>query len=281
MKIKYVIFQKRREDMTLAQYRDSCLELKERFTLKMLGEQAGVPKIIANIENNIKYGFFFRKLMVCMSVPLLPFDRFIELVKELMDQHGITSKEIGDYIGLPPSSMSKIFTKKKHHRDLSYAEAHDMINYIIQRMSLIPHNVETIIYSSKIQLLFAYENETILSIAKKMRENNVSQLPVFSQEKGYLGLVTELSLLKRILRVKLLENIEDLTKEPKVESLTGLKSLTIRDAGVVDRVPEYPMETNFREIAQLLTYYYAIPLFEGAKVVGIITRADILKLLTE
>jgi predicted transcriptional regulator len=149
-------------------------------------------------------------------------------------------------------------------------------------MSLIPCDAKTSEYSSKIELEAAYDDETISSIAKKMRKNEISQLPVFSREEGeYLGLVTELSLLKRILKFEPYETVHELKEKMKTpESLSDFKSMTVSEANVIEKIPDYPLETSFREIAQLLTHYYAIPLYEKTRVTGIITRADILKLLT-
>ena len=217
-----------------------------------------------------------------MSMPLLTLDLFIEFVKELRDQYGITMKEIGDHIGLPPSTMTKIFNQKTYRRDVSYIEAHDMISYILQKMSLVPHDAKTKDYCSKIKLKAAYDDETVSSVAKRMKKSNVSQLPVFSREKDeYLGLVTELSLLNRILKVEQSVTVDQLKEKMNLpESLLDFKSMTIAKANVIEKIPDYPIETSFREIAQLLTHYYAIPLYEKTRVTGIITRADVLKLLT-
>lgn len=217
-----------------------------------------------------------------MSMPLLPLDKYIELIRGLMREQGITSKEIGDHIGLPPSTMTKIFNQKTYRRDVSYIEAHDMISYVLQRMSLIPYDAKTSEYSSEIELEAIYDDETISSVAKKMREKEVSQLPVFSRkDREYLGLVTELSLLKRILRFEPFEAAYELKEKMNIpKSLSGFKSMTVAEANIIEKVPDYPLDTSFREIAQLLTHYYAVPLYEESRVTGIITRADILKLLT-
>ena len=215
-------------------------------------------------------------------MPLLPLDKYIELIRGLMREQGITSKEIGDHIGLPPSTMTKIFNQKTYRRDVSYFEAHVMFSYVLQRMSLIPYDAKTSEYSSEIELEAIYDDETISSVAKKMREKEVSQLPVFSRkDREYLGLVTELSLLKRILRFEPSEAAYELKEKMNIpKSLSGFKSMTVAEANIIEKVPDYPLDTSFREIAQLLTHYYAVPLYEESRVTGIITRADILKLLT-
>jgi hypothetical protein len=48
MKIKYLLFQKRREDLSLAQYKERCLAQKANLTEK-LSKKNGVVKIVANI----------------------------------------------------------------------------------------------------------------------------------------------------------------------------------------------------------------------------------------
>lgn len=119
-----------------------------------------------------------------------------------------------------------------------------------------------------------------------MENGDFSQLPVFDEKrKQWLGLVTDYTLLKR-------------TASPSTKTeenwLEELKKMRIRDAEVLDPVPIYPITASVSEIAQALTFHYAVLIDEAKQEdivdsrrkvehnnVGIVTRADYLKLLLQ
>jgi predicted transcriptional regulator len=104
-----------------------------------------------------------------------------------------------------------------------------------------------------------------------MFEKGYSQLPVKNRTSGdFLGIISEISIMKNILHPEV--------NNAKIISVDDLGSLTIRKAGVIEEIPTYPIGSKMVEITQVLMNYYAVLLTKEEKVVGIITRADILKL---
>jgi predicted transcriptional regulator len=55
--------------------------------------------------------------------------------------------------------------------------------------------------------------------------------------------------------------------------------MAIKDADVIDKTPVYSANTPVSEVAQALLFHYAILVLEEGGSVGIVTRADFLKLL--
>jgi predicted transcriptional regulator len=65
----------------------------------------------------------------------------------------------------------------------------------------------------------------------------------------------------------------------KEEWLSDLGKMKIKDADVVDIVPSFPLTSCIIEIAQALVYHYAVLVVETSRKVGIVTRADFLRLI--
>ena len=61
--------------------------------------------------------------------------------------------------------------------------------------------------------------------------------------------------------------------------LDEFKKMTLEKAEVIDQAPTYSLDTPIAEIAQALLFHYAILIFKERGKVGIITRADFLKII--
>lgn len=55
--------------------------------------------------------------------------------------------------------------------------------------------------------------------------------------------------------------------------------MKIKEAGIIDDVPIFPISSSMTEIAQALVYHYSVLVMEEGRKVGIVTRADFLRLL--
>jgi len=208
--------------------------------------------------------------------PIHPKEQVIAKIKILQDELNITAKDISKAIGITETAMSKVFTGK---RDLSYEEAQKMINYVSGRASIIPHSDGVKKYAttfSKVE--WAYNDETVAEVASRMFKKGFSQLPVKNRSTGGIrGIVSEINILKRILHPE--------ANEKKIGSLEEMKQLSIEEAGVIEDSPKYSIGSKMVEVSPVLNNYYAVLLTRGdsitstEEVVGIMTRADILKLL--
>lgn len=120
------------------------------------------------------------------------------------------------------------------------------------------------------EMVLAHASEAVGDVIAKMKQANVSQLPVVDAEEALLGLVTEANLLNYLL----------------TQQSSDAARMTIQEAGVIDTdvytlTPEMSIETAMSifgtaKIA-LVTENAGN---EGKKVVGILTQIDMLDFLT-
>jgi predicted transcriptional regulator len=201
--------------------------------------------------------------------PILPKEQVIERVRLIVKEYRITQEELAQAIDITKTGVSKVF---KGTRDLSYEEVQKMINYVSGRASIIPPEALAKNYATTFDdLAWAHDDEALTEVSKRMFEKGYSQLPVKNRTSGdFLGIISEISVMKNILHPEV--------NNAKIISVDDLGSLTIRKAGVIEEIPTYPIGSKMVEITQVLMNYYAVLLTKEEKVVGIITRADILKL---
>jgi predicted transcriptional regulator len=202
--------------------------------------------------------------------PITPKEKVIEEVKALMIELRISAAELSRAIKITETGISKAFSGD---RDLSYEEVQRIINYVIGRASVIPADEKVSKYATTFDKLnWAYDDESVNQVSDRMFSEGYSQLPVKHRGTGeFLGIVSESSILRLILHPE--------TTERKLGSLEELGMLKIGEAGIIDEPPQYPIGSKMIEVSQVLTNYYAVLLTSEEKVVGIVTRADILKLL--
>lgn len=208
--------------------------------------------------------------MVRSLNPILPKEKVIEEVRALMGELHISAAEMSRAIRITETGISKVFSGD---RDLSYEEVQRMINYVIGRTSIIPAEESVSRYATTFDRLnWAYDDETVSRVSERMFSKGYSQLPVKSRGSGdFLGIVSESSILKRVLHPKV--------DGRRLGSLEEMGTLLVVDAGVIEEPPQYPMAAKMIEVSQVLTNYYVVLLTSGEKVVGIVTRADVLGLL--
>jgi predicted transcriptional regulator len=121
-------------------------------------------------------------------------------------------------------------------------------------------------------IVSVFVDDSVDEAAKKMREGGFAQLPVLKRGTNECkGIVTDFALLKRMLSPSTVS---------KEKWLTDLGKMKIKDADVVDIVPSFPLTALFIEVAQALIYHYAVLIVEADRKVGIVTRADFLRLLS-
>jgi cystathionine beta-synthase len=121
------------------------------------------------------------------------------------------------------------------------------------------------------ELVVARCVEPVSDVIAKMKQHDVSQLPVVGERDQLLGLVTEVSLLSYLLR------------QPGGEAT----QTPIEDAGVIDSsVPTLSPETPIESLMSVFSTTSValvterIPGSEDRQVVGIITKIDLLDFLT-
>lgn len=199
-----------------------------------------------------------------MIEPLKPKERFLDDIREKIRELGISQTELGQYLFLHQPDISKILSGRKQ---LRYNEAEQIVSYIFGKMSLIPPESEAREKAtSEVELEWAYSDEKLKDVAKRMFCKGFSQLPIMDRAGNeFLGVISELSIIRRMMRPNL--------------SLQEWRETRIEDAGIVESFIRFSPNTPTHEVAQLLLSYPAILLEEKLQITGIITRADLLKYL--
>ncbi len=111
-------------------------------------------------------------------------------------------------------------------------------------------------------VIYIKPEDTILEASKIMEEHKISQLPVIKNG-IQVGCVTEDLLIKVIAKEKNLSKIAN----KKVEDIMG------------DGFPVVTKKTELSVISKLLENSQAVLVSERGKIIGIVTKADILKLI--
>ena len=166
------------------------------------------------------------------------------------------------------SGVSKLLRGK---RRLSYTEAGHITSFLISKMALLPPNAladENAVKED--ELSWAYSDERLCDVAERMFKNGFSQLPVRDRVfNSFMGIVTELSILRRIM----------MPNEKSVKDLLSWSKTSIDEAEVIDDVISLAHNTLIAEVAENLMRNPAILLTKLGGIVGIVTRADILRYL--
>jgi len=199
-------------------------------------------------------------------------ETIIQYLKKGLERTGLTQEEVGEILSLDQSAVSRLLTGISR---LRYKEAYDVVLLILKHVSSIPIEPASKHHTASKNVEAVYSDELILEAAKKMWNGSFTQLPVFErQTEKCVGIVTDLALLRRMLNP-----IKVKTKETW---LKDMKNMQIKNADVIDEVPKYPSDSPLIEVAEGLMHHYAVLTEEetGRKV-GIVTRADFLKLLIQ
>ena len=122
--------------------------------------------------------------------------------------------------------------------------------------------VDDILRQKKIQVILARTSDTKDQVIARMKQYDISQLPVIGDEGGYAGMVTELDLLNHLLRVE--------HHDPS-ESVADIVS---QDAAAVVG-PETPLGA----LSEIFAMGKVAVAMEDSNVVGIVTKIDLIDYL--
>jgi len=203
-----------------------------------------------------------------MLDPLKSKSMFLDEIRQTMRRTGVSESQLGDHLSMSQSGVSKLLRGK---RRLSYTEADHITSFLISKMALLPPNAiadEKAVKED--ELSWAYSDERLCDVAERMFKNGFSQLPVRDKvSNSFMGIVTELSILRRIM----------IPNEKSVKDLLCWRETSIDEAEVIDDVISLAHNTLIAEVAENLMRNPAILLTKLGGIVGIVTRADILRYL--
>lgn len=200
-------------------------------------------------------------------IQIPPEETLLQLIKQGLKDAKISQRKLAETLETDQASISRKLARKRSFR---LDEISDITKLIIVQMSSIPDEPISEHYISSQNVVFAYSDDSVWEAARKMKDGSFTQLPVIDKKTKYcLGIVTDFTLLKRMLSPTTVSK----------DWLNQLKDTKIKDVGVIDEAPTFTFNASIIEIAQALVYHYAVLISEGKEKVGIVTRADFLKLL--
>jgi len=155
--------------------------------------------------------------------PLIPEKKLTELIDEKMYELGISQRNLEDELDIPQPLISRSL---KIGREFKYNEAQKIIQYLLQKRSLIPTHLKAIDYATTGEdLVFAYDDESVGDLVAKMKGLGFSQIPIKRKADGnWIGVVTDLGILKMLLPS---------SREPISKDRTKIGSTQIQDSGLI------------------------------------------------
>ena len=179
----------------------------------------------------------------------------LEYIRQTRIKLGITQRKLASLTGISTSMINQIETGR-------CKPSYDTAKKIFEILSSLEGNSSkkaADLCSTKI--IFAQKNDTLYNVVEKMRDNFVSQIPIFDGQK-IVGIVSEDNLAK-----KMVENEEK-----------DLKKMTIEMA-MESPPPLVDSQTPAKALVPLIRFAKCILVTERGNVIGIITTTDILKMV--
>ena len=167
----------------------------------------------------------------------------LEEIRKARKRAGLSQAELSSMVGISQSHLAKIEGGKV---DPSYG----LVSRIFDALEHAEKD-ECWQYMSR-DMLIARKGDKVEYIALKMKEKGYSQVPILDEGKT-IGLLTE----NRILDLK-----------------KPYEKLLVEEA--MEEVVIVPKETNYSAIILLLKQFQAVLVQEKSKLVGIITRTDLI-----
>jgi predicted transcriptional regulator len=169
---------------------------------------------------------------------------------------GLTQKQLAQLAGVSQSLIAKLESNKIN-------PSYDKVKAIFDALESLEMRTE--FHAADVlhnKVIGVHKNEPVSKAVKLMMEYGYSQLPVFDDE-NVVGNVSEKTILEQIASGKNFAEISKLSVEDIME----------------EGFPQVGKKTPLRVVSNLLQVYSAVLVSEKGKVVGIITKADLLKVL--
>ncbi len=171
-------------------------------------------------------------------------------------QLGLKQAELAKLAGISQSLIAKLESGKI---DSSYTKVKTIFD-ALDRLE-----AKTKIQEKKIapnEVISVQKNEQVSSVVKLMKDHGYSQIPVFNGRQS-VGSISEKSILRQILAGKDMVQISKLPAEDVME----------------EAFPQVSEDAPLSLISSLLQTYSAVLVSKKGDVVGIITKADLLRIL--
>ena len=180
----------------------------------------------------------------------------LEDIAKRRRQLGLKQSELAKMAGVSQSLIAKL---EAGTIDSSYTKVKTIFD-MLERLEF-----KTKVQAGKVlhkNVVTVQKNEPVTKVVKLMKEHGYSQIPVF-EGKYSVGSISEKAILRQILAGKDLEQISKLSTEEIME----------------EAFPQINEDAPLSLISSLLQTYSAVLVSRKGEVIGIITKADLLRML--
>ena len=169
---------------------------------------------------------------------------------------GLTQKDLAKMAEVSQSLIAKLESGKI---DPSYTKTKGVFDVLESLEMRREGSVEQILHNNVISI---QGSETVSKAVQLMREHGFSQVPVFDGE-HVIGSITERTVLSQILSGK---------------DLASMSILSVKEI-MDESFPQVGEKAPLSLVSNLLHVYPAVLVSKKGKVIGIVTKADLLKML--
>ncbi|MCJ7722224.1 CBS domain-containing protein [Candidatus Bathyarchaeota archaeon] len=169
---------------------------------------------------------------------------------------GLTQQKLAKLAGVSQSLIAKLESQKI---DPSYTKVKAIFDALEKLQTETEVRAEDVLQNKVIGI---QKSEPISKAVQKMAEHGYSQLPVFDEEHA-VGSISEKTIIGKVSAGKDLNQISKLSVGDLME----------------DAFPQVGEDAPLSLISSLLQVYSAVLISTKGKVVGIVTKADLLKML--
>ena len=173
----------------------------------------------------------------------------IKEIKEIRRKFNLTQADLAKKAGVSQSLIAKV---EAGRLDPTYSNAKKIFNALDELTRKQETKVEEIMVKKVVSV--SPEND-IAEIVKKMRKHEISQVPVIDKEK-LIGYISEADVLDAFTR--------------------GKKDIKAKDI-MKDSPPTITKDASMNVASDLLKFYPIIIVVQKGKLLGVITKADILR----
>jgi len=177
----------------------------------------------------------------------------LDEIRVLRKKFGLTQIDLAKKANVSQSLIAKI---EANLIDPTYSKTKRIFDFLYSLHEKHELKAEEIM---KNRIILVKPDETIKDAVKKMKQNNISQMPVIDDHKS-IGLVSETILLDALMNEKRYSKVKDVMK---------------------DAPPVVNRNINTRAIYSLLQFYPIVLVAEKGKLCGVITKTDIIEKLSK
>jgi len=171
-------------------------------------------------------------------------------LKRLRNEAGLTQRQLAELVGVSQAHIAKI---EKENVDPRLSTVNKILHVLTRGEGKKCSDVMTR------RVISARPNDTVLRVSRVMMKNAISQLPIIEGGK-VVGTVTEEGIVRNLSPTISDERVDKIMQPP---------------------MPSVPEDTGISMVRPLLEDHYGVLVVRKGDIVGIITRSDLLKVVSK